>query len=527
MTTDVFDRLLEHALRDELAPAAPASSTELAARVAASLAGIDARRSRAPSARPDGERAGRRRRPFAFAFAIAIAVAAGVAIALAWPGATRSGLSCSRALLVAAADDRPFAAATHVAAVSFAWCTGDAAVELTAADGTVATAAPGSAFAIDPQRRTAALLVGALELRGGRAPWRITSHPAAAVAVVVPDGGAVRCTLTPEVPPPTVTPDPTMTPNDLRARLRDLAVPATLTVLVLTGTAELATAQGNEALPAGSSRTLDVGDERAAVARALALYEDVRKELPPATDDASAAARKDDEDRFRELVGLVLERPAAAAALRPAVVQDLARDRLAGEPRARAVQLALLDEEARAFAVTSRMWTQHPDAFGFEAQLALAERGFAPAMAKLRESLPQQRGVGIARVLAALAAGGDESARPALGRFLTADVTDAGKDFQRFSARCQAAVALRALGDPAPARELRTALIAQVETWVASGDARQLAVADRCLRHGEYWLGVAQPRLSWFQVRLLAATPRRGEADAASLRARAAALAAK
>lgn len=518
MTADVFDRLLEHALRDELAPPAAASTADLAARVAAALAGNDACRSPVPSAGHAGERARWRWLPFA------IAAAAGVGVALTWLAAKQSGLSCSRALLLAVADDQPFTAGTHVAAASFAWCTGGAAVVLTAGDGAAAAAAPGCAFVIDPQRRSAELLAGALELRGRRAPWRVETDGAGDVAVVVADACAVRCTLTPEAPPQTVTPDPTMTPNDLRARLRDLTVPATFTVLVLAGTAELATAQGKEALPAGSSRTIDVGGERAAVARARQLYDGARRELPPATGEASTAARKDQEDRFQELIDLVLQRPAAWVALRQALVVDLGDARLAAEARARALQLSLLDEDAGTFAAVTRVWPLHPDAFGFEEQVALAERGFAPAKAKLRESLAEARGVRIARVLAALASGGDESVRPALGRFLTADVANAGRSIQRFDARCHAAVALQSLGDPAPVRELRTALIAQVETWAASGDPQQLALADSCLQRAEYWFGTQQPRLSWPEIRQRAATPRRGEPDAASLRARAAAL---
>ena len=518
MTADVFDRLLEHALRDELAPPAPASTADLAERVAAALAGSDVRRSSVPSPRHAGERVRRRWLPFA------IAAAAGVGVAVTWLAAKQSGLSCSRALLFAAAADQPFTPGTHVAAASFAWCTGDAAVELTAGDGTAATAASGCAFAIDPLLRSAELFAGALELRSRRAPWRVDVYCAGDVAVVVADGCAVRCTLTPVISPPTVTTDPTMTPNDLRARLRALAVPATFTVLVLAGTAEFATAQGKEVLPAGSSRTIDAGGERAAVARARQLYEQVRKELPPSNDEAWMAARKNLEDGFHELMDLVLQRPRCAATLRGAIAQDLADARLAAEPQARVLQLALLDEDAATFAAVTRVWSQDPDRFGFEEQVALAERGFEPAKAKLRESLAKPRGVLVARVFAALASGGDDSARAALPRFLAANVADAGKDLQRFDARCHAAVAMQSLGDPAPARELRTALIAQVETWAASGDAQQLALADSCLQRAEYWLAAQQPRLSWPEIRQRAATPRRGEPEAASLRARAAAL---
>jgi hypothetical protein len=524
VTADVFDRLLEHALRDELAPnAPPASTADLVARVTAVLAGRDARRSPAPPMRHAGERARRRWLPYA------IAAAAGVGVALTWLAAKQPGLSCSRALLLATADDQPFTAGTHVAAASFAWCTGAAAVVLTAGDGTEATVAPGSVFAIDPQQRSAELLAGALELRGRRAPWRVDVAGAGAgdVAVFVADGCAVRCTLTPEVPPQTDRNDPTMTPNELCARLRDLAVPATLTVLVLAGTAELATGQDKEPLPAGSSRTIDVGAERAALARTRQLYEQVRKELPPPNDEASIAARKELEDGFQELMVLALQRPRCAAMLRGPITQDLADVRLAAEPRARVLQLALLDEDPTTFAAVTHVWSLHPDRFGFEEQVALAERGFEPAKAKLRESLAQPRGVVIARVLAALTSGGDEEARVALRRFLRPNVTDAGKESPRFDARFHAAAAMQAIGDPAPAQELRTALIAQVETWAASGDAQQLAVADWCLQRAEYWLGSQQPRLSWPEIRQRAATPRRGEPDAASLRARAAALPAK
>jgi hypothetical protein len=526
MSADVFDRLLEHVLRDELAPAAPLPTAELATRIAAALAGRSARRaavltSPATAARRAGGRARRRWLPYA------IAGAAGVAVALTWLAAQPSGLTCSRAVLLATTADQPFTAGTHVAAPSFAWCIGDVPVELTGPDGTAASAAPGTAFVIDPQRRSARLLAGALELRGRAAPWRIDADGVGEVAIVVADGCAVRCILTPEASPPTDPTDPTMTPNALRARLRDLAAPATLTVLVLAGTAELLTAQGPAVLPAGSSRTIDAGAERTAVARARELYEQVRKELPPANDEASTVARKDLDERFHELIGLALQQPAVVTALRPAIAQDLAGGRLGAEPCARAVQLALLDEEPRMFSLATRAWEQHPERFGLEEQIALTERGFAPARGKLRESLAQMRGVQVGRVYAALAAGGDESARPALGRFLRADVADAGRDIQRFDARCYAAAASQQLGDAAPMRELRTALVAQVETWVASGDPQQLALADSCLQRGEYWLGSQQPRLSWPDVRVRAASPQRGTPDAASLRARATALAAK
>jgi len=523
----VFDLLLEHALRDELAPTAPASTADLASRVTAALAGIDARRSPMPPMPPMppsrhvGDRSPRSWLPFA------ITAAAGVAVALTWLAAKPSGFSCSRALLFAAADDQPFAASTRVAAASFAWCTGDEAVELTAGDGTVAIMAPGCALAIDPQRRRAELVAGAMELRGRRAPWRVGAHGMADVAVFVGDGCTVRCSLTSETFPRTDPTDPNMTPNDLRARLRNLAVSATFTVLVLAGNAEVATAQGKEVLPAGSSRTIAASDERDVRARTRQLFDAARKELPRPTDEVSTAAWKEQEDRFHELVDIVLQRPAAAAMLRQPLSIELGNARLAAGPRARMLQLALLDEDAGTFAAATQVWELHSDTFGFEEQVALAERGFAPAKAKLRELLAQSRGLRNVRVFAALASGGDDTARAALPRFLAANVADASRDIQRFDARCHAAVAMQSLGDPAPVRELRTALIAQVETWVASGDAQQLALADSCLQRAEYWLATQQPRLSWPELRQRAAAKHRGEPDAASVRARAAALASK
>ncbi|MBL8756754.1 MAG: hypothetical protein JNK15_25885 [Planctomycetes bacterium] len=318
-----------------------------------------------------------------------------------------------------------------------------------------------------------------------------------------------------------------MTPNDLRARLRDLAAPAILTVLALNGTVDVTTAQGKQPLAAGSSRTIDVGAARAASARARQLYQQVRKDLPPPADEASMIARKELDERFQELIALVLQQPAAAAGLRGAVVQDLADASLGAEPRARVAQLALLDGDAATFAAVTRAWPLDPGAFGFESQIALAERGFAPAKAMLREQLAEPHGPQTARVAAALAVGGDDSVRATLRPFLDADVAAAGRDFQAFDARCHAAVAMQALGDPEPVRQLRAALVAQVEAWIASADAQQLALADWCLQRGEYWLGAQRPRLSWPDLRLRAATPQRAQPDAAALRARAAALAPK
>lgn len=518
MTTDVFDRLLEHALRDELAPPAPAAA-DLAARVAAALAGDATLPAPARSVQPRDERARRRWLPFA------IAAAAALGVALLWATAKQPGLACSRPLLLAAADDQPFAVGEHVASASVAWCAGAAPVVLTGADGATTVAAPGSAFAIDPRRCGIELFTGTIELRG-RAPWRVDARLAAGVTVRLGDGGAVRCTLTPDIPPPTHQ-DPTMTPNDLRARLRNLSVPATLTVLVLAGSAELATAQGKETLPNGSTRTIDASGERAVRMRTRQLFEAVRKELPRPTDEASTAAWQQQEDGFHELLDLVQRQPAAAAMLRQALVIELGNARLAAEPRARLLQLALLDEDATTFAAAARAWESNPDAFGLEEQIALAERGHAPAMTKLRESITKVRGIQVGRLFAALTAGGDGSARPAMARFLAASVADAAKDLQRFDARCHAAVALQSLGDPAPVRELRTALIAQVEAWVAAGDAQQLALADTCLQRAEYWLVAPQPRLSWPEIRQRAAAKLGGAPDAASLRARAAALTVK
>src|SRR5262245_43551804 len=296
VTSDVFDRLLEHVLREELAPTAPTS--DLSARVAVALAARAA-----PAAAPAMPRArGAPRRRW---LQVAIAAAAGVALAVTWLAVRRPGLTCSRALLVAVDADEPFAPRTRLPAATFAWCTGDGDVALTAGDGTKGTAVPGCAFAVDSPRRTAELVTGTLELRVAGAPWRIAC---AGVEVLVADGCAVRCALTSEASPLTERTATTMTPNDLRAHLRDLAAPSLLTVLVLAGTAELTTAQDKQPLAAGSSRAIDVGSERDAAARALQLYQEVRKDLPPASDEASRIAAKGLEDRFHELTGLVLRR---------------------------------------------------------------------------------------------------------------------------------------------------------------------------------------------------------------------------
>ena len=533
---DVFDRLLEHVLRDELHAArrAQRAAGEIEARVAVALAGIEADIPRSVAAR-SGARAGAGvtgrgsdRRVWQRWLPLAIAAAAGIAVAATWLAARRPGLSLSRPLLVATGVDEPFAPRTHLDAAAFAWCAGDSAVELTAADGTTATVEPDCAFAVDPRRRSAELLAGALELHASSAPWRVATR---GVVVLVASDGAVRVALTFPGSPQPRSIEPDMTPNDLRARLRFPSSPAVLTVLVLAGTAELVTAQGAQTLSAGEGRRIDVaagsGDERAAVARARQLYTEVRTELPLATDEASTVARKNAEDAFQELLRMVAEQSAGATALRPAIAQDLAGGKLGSDARGRVVQLALLDNEDRVAGLARRQWQQHSEDFGLEAQIALAERGFAPAMAKVREAFGQVRGRPIARLMAALAVGGDESSRAPLGRFLRADVADAAQDIQVLDARCHAAVAMQAAGDAEPMRELRTALVAQVEKWIASGEPQQLALADACLQRGEYWLASERPRLSWPEVRIAAASQSRGEPTAASLRARAAALAVK
>ncbi|MBL8751949.1 MAG: hypothetical protein JNK15_01505, partial [Planctomycetes bacterium] len=141
--SDVFDRLLEHLLREELA-AAP-RATDVAARVAAALA------ARAPAA-SGAARGDRMPRPRRLPIAIAIAAAAVVAVAVVWHEAQRPGMECSRPLLVAAGDAEPFARHSHVTGRAAVWCTGDGPAALTAADGSAASAAPGCTFAVDPRR---------------------------------------------------------------------------------------------------------------------------------------------------------------------------------------------------------------------------------------------------------------------------------------------------------------------------------------------------------------------------------------
>jgi hypothetical protein len=283
-------------------------------------------------------------------------------------------------------------------------------------------------------------------------------------------------------------------------------VPTLLTVTVLAGTADLITAQDRESVPAGEARRITAPDP-AAAARATQLYQEVRKELPMPNDEAAMAAWKDQDGKLRDLSLLVLKQPAAMAAIRPAMVRDLADAKLGTETKARIIGMALLDEDKHTFAAVTQVWTSSIDAgnqqadrlFSFEEQVALTERGFALAAGKLKEFLREPAGTLAARAAAALAFGGDASARELLKPWNEVTVDAAIENFENLNARCQAAVGLAALGDRDAVPALRTFAHDLVEKLLEGKD--QTAMAAWAVQRVSYYLASPRPRLGEVELR--------------------------
>jgi hypothetical protein len=490
---DLFDALIVHGLREQLAPK---PVTDVAAAVSRALAAGRVVPLDDLPLPPVRQRCWQR-----FAAPVLAVAAAGVVVAVLLGRAGSNVAEADRELLVAGADGS-FTVSRQFAADAVVWCTSAEPTAIAFPDGSAATARPGALFAFHrspaaataPTAPTVDLLAGALELRAAALPWQL--HCAVA-DVQATTGASVTVDLTPTAPTNPDPGDPAMTLAELRSRLQSTA--AVLTLTVLTGTAELATAQGKEVLAAGQSRTVSAA-ATAAVARATQLYAAVRAELPPPTDEAGEAAWKAMDEQYRELTNLSLQQPAAMAALRPLLRRDLAERGRSAETLGRLLALALLDEDKAMMTAATDLWTTTPELFEFEEQVALSERGFAPARAKLLEFLAQPQGALAARAAAALAFAGDASMRDVLLPWANTTIAESLGDSQKFDARCAAAVALAALGDTKAVPALRTYLRKMVEDMLQVDAVTPQAAWF--VHRTAYFLASQRPRLGWFAARV-------------------------
>lgn len=496
---DHGERLLEYLLREHFA--GDAGDAALAPRLRRLLESPGA-----PSPRPHV----RQHRWLRQALRLLPWVAAAAAVAGVWLLQRAPVLATAeRPLLVLTADGQ-LRRTQQLRAGDLAWCAEAGPLAFALAAGR-AVAEPGALLRFEPagielQAGAVQLLPGGTDLLARCAFGSVRAAP----------GADVRLHCEPDAPliPDPLEADP-MRSLALLTEFRSRSLAVSLAILPLTGTAELLTAQGRTPLPAGQAVQLPPPRvDAAALARARTLLANLRKDTDKLDlqDEQNLLLLKQVDEDQQDLTMLLMQQPELLPPLREGLRKDLAAAATPPAVVGRLLGIAALDTDSSALAVLERRWPLGPDAFDYQVQLAMAERGSALVRPALQTTMQEPDSDLAVLSAAALALGGSDFGKAALQPALAIDLHDAADDFRPFDRRAQAAIGMAALGDAQALPRLQADLRAVVGELLERGD---LGRAAWMVQRAAVYLRPS-PRLSFLQQRIQLAAPELAAKDVAA-----------